>query len=141
MVQIYLHPGANCAHERKLYNFYTLRWEISINARCFLLRCCLKSIKNKFQVVSYRNEYHLYYFNHSSTRYLNLYGYRRSPPPIHTFLGSKHQGGSSVGSMSTLYASGSNIVPHVRLSWIFPSNAYLRKASCQLLTKSMDTRH
>ena len=23
VVQIYLHPGANCAHERKLYNFYT----------------------------------------------------------------------------------------------------------------------
>ena len=48
----------------------------------FLLRCCLKSIKNKFQVVSYRKEYHVYYFNFSSTRYLNLYGYRRSPPPI-----------------------------------------------------------
>ena len=23
VVQIYLHPGPNCAHERKLYNFYT----------------------------------------------------------------------------------------------------------------------
>ena len=23
VVQIYLHPGANCAQERKLYNFYT----------------------------------------------------------------------------------------------------------------------
>ena len=21
--QIYLHPGANCAHERKMYNFFT----------------------------------------------------------------------------------------------------------------------
>ena len=51
-------------------------------SRRFLLRCCLKTIKNKFQVVSYRKEYHVYYCNHSSTRYLNLYGYRRSPPPI-----------------------------------------------------------
>ena len=57
VVQIYLHsganlhPGANGAHERKLYNFYTFCWEISINGRHFLLRCCLKSNKNKFQVV------------------------------------------------------------------------------------------
>ena len=36
-------------------------------------------------------KYHVYYFNHSSTPYLNVYGYRRSPPPTHTFLESKHQ--------------------------------------------------
>ena len=100
-----LHPGANCAHERKLYNFYTLWWEISINVRCFLLRCCFKSIKNKCQVVFYRNEYHVYYFNHSSIRYLNMYGYHRSSPPTHTFSESKHQGGISVGSVSALYAN------------------------------------
>ena len=60
---------------------------------------------------------------------------------VYTFLESKHQGGSSVGSMSALYANSPNIVPRVRLSWIFPSNAYLRKASCQLLAKRMGTRH
>ena len=50
VVQIYLHPGANCAHERKMHNFYTFWLEILIKGRHFLLRCCLKSIKNKFQV-------------------------------------------------------------------------------------------
>ena len=80
------HPGANCAHERKLYN--SIHFD---NGRHFLLRCCLKSIKNKFQVVINRKEYHVYYFHHSSIRYWNLYGYDRSPPPTHTFLESKHQ--------------------------------------------------
>ena len=40
-------------------------------------------------------------FDHASTRYLNLYGFRRSPPPTPTFLEPKR--GSSVGSMSALY--------------------------------------
>ena len=137
-----LHPGANCAHERKLYNFYTFRLEMSINGRHFLLRCCLKSIKNKFQVVFYRKEYHVYYFNPSSTRYLNLYGYRRSRPPTHTFfLNPNTRRDSSVGTKYALYANSPNIEPRARLSWIFPSYAYLRKARCQLLTKRMGTRH
>ena len=86
-----LHPDANCAHERKLYNFYTLCLEISINGRHFLLRCCLKSNKNKFQVVFIEKNIMFINFNHSSTPYLNMYGYRRSPPPTQTCLESKHQ--------------------------------------------------
>ena len=123
-VQIYLHPcanlhpGANCAHE--LYNFYTVLREISINDKHFLLRCCLKSIRNKFKVVFYRNENHVYYFDHSSTRYLNLCGYRRSHPPTPTFLKPNSSCGISIGSMSALYANSPNIEPRVCLSWIFP---------------------
>ena len=95
-----LHPGANLLLPSRWCKFICTRVQIvHMNANCiisihydgrfrFLLRCCLKSIKNKFQVVSYRKEYHVYYFNHSSTRYLNCYGYRRSPPLIslHIFL-------------------------------------------------------
>ena len=104
-----LHPGANLLLPSRWCKFICTRVQIGtrvqivhLNANCiisihfdngrhFLLRCCLKSIKNKFQVVIYRKEYHVYYFNHSSIRYWNLYGYDRSPLPTHTFLESKHQ--------------------------------------------------
>ena len=45
--QIYLHPGATllpgaiCAYERKLFNFYTFGSEILIYRRPFLIRSCI----------------------------------------------------------------------------------------------------
>ena len=84
-VQI-VHMNANC-----IISIH-FDWRLSINGRHFLLRCCLKSIKNKFQILLYRKEYHVYYFNQTSTRYMNLYGNRRSTPPIHTFFGIQTPG-------------------------------------------------
>ena len=87
-------------------------------------RSCLKSIKNKFQVVFYRNENHVYYFDHSSTRYLNLYGYGRSHPPTPTFLESKHQ------VRDVCFECKHSIYRTSRPSFAdFPSSADLRKAS------------
>ena len=60
----------------------------------------------------------------------------RPLPPTH-FWNPNTRRASSVGGMSALYANSPNIEPRVRLSWIFPSYAYLRKASCQLLAKRM----
>ena len=87
----------------------------------------------------YRKEYHVYYFNYASTRHLNLYGIVDRTFPSTHFWNPNTRRGSSVGSMSALYANSPNIEPRVRLSWIFPSYAYLRKASCQLLAKRMGT--
>ena len=64
-----------------------------------------------------------------------------APLPSTHFWNPNTRRGSSVGSMSALYANSPNIEPRVRLSWIFPSYAYLRKASCQLLAKRIGTRH
>ena len=50
VVQLYLHPGANCAHERKPFNFY-IRFDRSlICGRPFLLRICINRYKNEFQM-------------------------------------------------------------------------------------------
>ena len=99
-----LHPGANMLLPSRWCKFICTREQIRtrvqivhMNANCiisihfdngthFLLRCCLKSIKNKFQVVIYRKEYNVNYFNHSSIRYWNLYGYDRSIAPSHPHI-------------------------------------------------------
>ena len=52
----------------------------------------------------------------------------RPLPPTH-FWNPNTRRGSSVGSMSALYANSPNIEPRVRLSWIFPSYAYFSEKS------------
>ena len=96
-------------------------------ADIFLLRCCLKSIENNFQVVFYRKENQVYDSNHSLTRYLNLYGTVDRPlPPTH-FWNPNTRRRSSVGSMPALYANSPNIEPRVRLPSIFPLTLILEK--------------
>ena len=39
VVQIYLHPGAICAHERKMFFFFILRSGILMYAGCYIAGC------------------------------------------------------------------------------------------------------
>ena len=143
MVQIYLHPGANlqlganCAHERKPYNFYTFWLEISINGRHFLLRCCLNLIKNKFQVFFCQNNiiFIIWSFLNKISKHVWVPSIAPSYP--HIF------GIQTTGAVARLVACMQIQIyrTRVRLSLIFPSSADLREASCQLLAKRMGTRY
>ena len=119
----------------------------NLQPRYILAMRCFKNL-HRVKICSYfrgganftQNEHHIYHFDNSSTRYLNLYGYRRSPLPDPTFWIPNTRRVSLAVSMPALYTNSPNLEPDVRWSWLFLSFADLRKSSCQFVAKIMGTR-